>query len=230
MFMVIFDVAPHRAHWDAYLHVAGLLRPEIQQIRGFIANERFNNVAHNEQILSLSSWEDEKALIRWRTHAKHHDAQEQGRGLIFTDYRLRVGEVMSDTTWPTDQPLPQQRMDLTETGLAKVVQVIELDSAIAPAAQYDRLEALLPRTAETAPEGWVESAVFSRIPDGDKHAFLLGWTNAEAADAWYAAQIAPYADSTLRCRLVRIIRHYGLQDRAEATQYYPEVKSEVLIW
>jgi heme-degrading monooxygenase HmoA len=230
MFMVLFDVAPHPAHWEAYLHVAGLLRPEIQQIRGFIANERFRNEAHHDQLLSLSSWADEKALIRWRTHAKHHEAQTQGRSLIFTDYRLRVGEVISDTAHPADQPLPQQRMDQTETGRAKVVQMIELDTAAAPAGMDARLEALLPRTADNAPAGWVERAVFSRIPDGGKHAVLLGWTNAEAATAWYAGQIAPYAGPTLRCRLVRIIRHYGLRDRAEATQYYPAEAAEVAIW
>jgi heme-degrading monooxygenase HmoA len=228
--MVIFDVAPHPAHWDAYLHVAGLLRPEIQQIRGFLANERFTNVAHDDQILSLSSWEDEKALIRWRTHALHHDAQAQGRALIFTDYRLRVGEVLSDTAWPADQPLPQQRMDTTETGQAKVVQVLELDTAAAPAGLSEQLAALLPGAAADAPAGWVESAVFRRLQDPAKHAFLLGWTDAVAAEAWYTGQIAPLADPTLRCRLVRIIRHYGMRDRGEATQYYPEVAAEAAIW
>ncbi len=230
MFMVIFDVAPHQAHWDAYLHVAGLLRPEIQQIRGFIANERFKNIAHNEQILSLSSWGDEKALIRWRTHARHHDAQEQGRSLIFTDYRLRVGEVISDTAWPGDQPLPQQRLDTTEAGSAKAVLVIELDTAEAPEALYEQLGAALPQAGAATPAGWVESTGFSRIPDGGKQAFLLGWTNAAAADTWYAERIAPLADPTLRCRIVRILRHYGLRDRAEATQYYPEVMAEGAIW
>lgn len=228
MFMVIFDVAPHPAHWDAYLHVAGLLRPEIQQIRGFIANERFTNVAHAEQILSLSSWEDEKALIRWRTHALHHDAQTQGRSLIFTDYRLRVGEVLSDTARPADEPLPQQRLDITEAGRAKLVQVIELETAEAPEA-CTHLKAILPH-AGAAPAGWVESAVFRRLQEPVKHAFLLGWTDAAAAEAWSATHLASPAGPTFRSRLVRIIRHYGMRDRAEATQYYPEATSDVVIW
>ena len=45
-------------------------------------------------MLSLSTWRDEKALIRWRTQATHHtQGQERGRFEIFADYHLRVGEV-----------------------------------------------------------------------------------------------------------------------------------------
>jgi hypothetical protein len=37
-------------------------------------------------VLSLSTWRDEKALIRWRTLGVHHEVQEKGRFEVFEDY------------------------------------------------------------------------------------------------------------------------------------------------
>ena len=39
MFAVIFEVNPRRERWDAYLGYAKMLRPELEQIDGFIENE-----------------------------------------------------------------------------------------------------------------------------------------------------------------------------------------------
>ncbi|MDQ2998678.1 MAG: antibiotic biosynthesis monooxygenase [Chloroflexota bacterium] len=83
MFIVLFEVYPHATQMQQYLDVARLLRPELEQVRGFIDNERFANINTPNHILSLSTWSDEKALIRWRTHAQHHQIQAQGRELIF---------------------------------------------------------------------------------------------------------------------------------------------------
>jgi heme-degrading monooxygenase HmoA len=41
MFAVIFEVRPKPERWDAYLALATLLKPEVEQIDGFIDNERF---------------------------------------------------------------------------------------------------------------------------------------------------------------------------------------------
>ena len=54
-------------------------------------------------MLSLSIWADEKAVIRWRTHAMHHGVQEKGRFEVFEDYHLRVGEITADTHVPPGQ-------------------------------------------------------------------------------------------------------------------------------
>ena len=127
MFVVLFEVFPHATQMQRYLDVAKLLRPELEQIHGFIDNERFANIDNPNHILSLSTWSDEKALIRWRTHAQHHQMQEQGRALIFSDYRLRVGEITADSVLPHGYQVRQQRFDETETSSAKVITVIELD-------------------------------------------------------------------------------------------------------
>ncbi len=74
---------------------------------------------------NLSSWRDEKALVRWRTRALHHEAQEKGRGEVFLDYRLRVGEVIGDTSPPAGVDLPEQRLDETATDAGTTVTLID---------------------------------------------------------------------------------------------------------
>src|SRR5690348_5449030 len=125
MFAVVFEVQPKAEEWDTYLDLAKLLKPELERIEGFIDNERFASRRTEGRVLSLSIWRDEKALIRWRTLAVHHDVQERGRAAVFTDYHLRVGEVTADTQAPEGQGLRQERFDTTTVGNARVVTIIE---------------------------------------------------------------------------------------------------------
>ena len=93
MFAVIFEVQPKAERWDDYLGIAKTLKPSLEKIDGFIDNERFNSQRRKGRLLSLSIWRDEKSVIRWRTLAQHHEAQEKGRFELFEDYHLRVGEI-----------------------------------------------------------------------------------------------------------------------------------------
>ena len=54
MFAVIFEVNPKAEQWDTYLGYAKLLRPELEQIGGFIDNERFASLCRPGWVLSLS--------------------------------------------------------------------------------------------------------------------------------------------------------------------------------
>ena len=97
MFSVIFEVHPRPEQWDAYLGNAKMLRPELEQVDGFIDNIRYRSLTRDGWILSLSGWRDEKAVVRWRTQMRHHVVQEKGRGEILLDYHLRVGQITADT-------------------------------------------------------------------------------------------------------------------------------------
>src|ERR1700761_8309302 len=116
MFSVLFEVNPHGDQHDAYLGYAKTLRPELEQIDGFVDNIRYRSLTRDGWILSLSSWESEKALVRWRTRARHHEVQEKGRTQVLSDYHLRVGQVTRDTRLPGGHVLVEQRLDETEVG------------------------------------------------------------------------------------------------------------------
>jgi heme-degrading monooxygenase HmoA len=73
MFSVIFEVRPRA--WNTYLDLAKTLRPELEQVDGFIDNIRYRSLTREGWLLSLSNWRDEKALVRWRTAAHHHAVQ-----------------------------------------------------------------------------------------------------------------------------------------------------------
>src|SRR5882724_7992763 len=126
MFAVIFEVQPKPERWDDYLALAKRLKPEIEAIDGFLDNERFASQRTKGRLLSLSTWRDEKAVVRWRTLGIHHEVQEKGRTEIFEDYHLRVGEIVGDSHVPAGQTLQEQRFDETEVGAAKMVTLSEL--------------------------------------------------------------------------------------------------------
>lgn len=180
MFAVIFEVEPRPERWDDYLAIAGGLRPELERIEGFVLNERFRSERNPGRLLSLSLWEDEQAVIRWRSNGKHHAAQARGRSEIFRTYRLRVGEVTETATkeraaavteWPPDgQPM--------------------------------------------LPDPPAE--IFRSIQPPDKRIVLTSFPDVAAALRWTLPAGA------LSHRVVRIVRDYGLNDRQEAPQHFPD--------
>ncbi|RCK28049.1 antibiotic biosynthesis monooxygenase [Thalassospira profundimaris] len=96
MIAVIFEVTPHKAHYDDYLAIAADLKPVLEKMDGFISVERFQSLTTPGKVLSLSFWRDEEAVKAWRSLGEHRAAQIQGRTKIFEDYRLRVAGVIRD--------------------------------------------------------------------------------------------------------------------------------------
>src|SRR5262249_16747798 len=116
MFSVIFEVLPNKENWDDYLDNAKMLPPELEQVEGFVDNIRYKSLTREGWILSLSNWRDEKSLVRWRTHMRHHEVQQKGRDEILADYHLRVGQITADNQVPAEYALPGQRRDDTQVG------------------------------------------------------------------------------------------------------------------
>jgi heme-degrading monooxygenase HmoA len=174
-------------------------------------------------VLSLSTWRDEKAVVRWRTHGEHHGVQEKGRSEVFADYRLRVDEVTADSEAPKGSAVEQNRFDETRLGDAKAATITEVtlkdDSDVGALAP--RLSALLGLAAGTA--GLADQEVFESIYNAGKLVLLAWWRDQAAAAAWTPDH--PPAAQHLRHRRVRIIRDYGMFERREAPQYYPPVNA-----
>jgi heme-degrading monooxygenase HmoA len=96
MIAVIFELRAHPERKQQYLDIAASLRPLLARIDGFVSIERFQSLSDPEKIVSLSFWRDEEAVRQWRQLEAHRQAQAAGRGGIFTEYRLRVAEVLRD--------------------------------------------------------------------------------------------------------------------------------------
>lgn len=96
MIAVIFEVIPDPARKHIYLDLADLLKPQLEQMDGFISIERFQSLTNPDKLLSLSFWRDEEAVARWRQIEAHRAAQSLGRHGIFRDYRLRIASVIRD--------------------------------------------------------------------------------------------------------------------------------------
>lgn len=96
MIAVIFEVLPHAEHRQTYLDIAAALKAELLKIDGFISVERFQSLSDPAKLLSLSFWRDEQTVLQWRQLEAHRQAQARGRETVFSDYRLRVAQVLRD--------------------------------------------------------------------------------------------------------------------------------------
>ena len=107
MIAVIFEVwfKPGRQH--DYLRLAARLKPELEQMDGFISIERFQSLSDEGKLLSLSFWRDDESVRRWRNHAEHREAQAAGRESIFSDYRLRIVSTLRDYGMNDRRQAPQ---------------------------------------------------------------------------------------------------------------------------
>lgn len=96
MIAVIFEAEPAAGRRETYLDLAAALRPDLDQVDGFVSIERFESLTTPGKVLSLSFWRDEAAVAAWRGHGPHRVAQQAGRSGVFAGYRLRVADVLRD--------------------------------------------------------------------------------------------------------------------------------------
>ncbi len=223
MFSVIFEVHPKPEQWDAYLGNAKMLRPELEQVDGFVDNIRYKSLTRDGWILSLSGWRNEKAVVRWRTATRHHVVQEKGRSEILLDYHLRVGQVTHDTRVPAGQRIEEQRLDETEVGEGTTVTLID---ARLPATSCDAGSASGTASylrLDSKAHGLASWDVYDAVlTPGDVILMMVWKTKADAAAFTRSMTLPPGG----RLRHVRVVRDYGMFDRREAPQYYPAVERQ----
>jgi len=223
MFSLIAEVQPRPDHLDAYLGNAALLRPELERIDGFVENVRYRSLTREGWILSLSDWRDEKALVRWRSAMHHHEVQGRGRREILQDYHLRVGEVTADTQVPAGHALEAQRLDETRIGEGTNI-VLITDARPAEWAGTSNppdcaeFLGLDPYAADM-----VSWDVFDALLTPGDLILMLVFRDRASADHFSDTVILK---ENARLRQVRVIRDYGMFDRREAPQYYPEQRRE----
>ena len=226
MFSVIFEVCPKKDRFEEYLATAKELKPLLEKVDGFVDNERFESKRRPGWILSHSTWRDEKSVVRWRTTGEHHLGQVKGRSEILEDYHLRVGDVTSDTAAPKEAPVHELRFDETEIGAAKMATLTEItpQAGVTLGSVNDLLSSA---GFDATRDGALEHDVFASIYNPGKMALLVSWRDAETANRWSPTSANEF--QTLRHRKIRIVRDYGMFDRRESPQYYPDAKGRKTI-
>jgi heme-degrading monooxygenase HmoA len=219
MFSVIFEVHPKPDQWNAYLGNAKMLKPELEQVDGFVDNIRYKSLTREGWILSLSGWRDEKSLVRWRTKMRHHIVQQKGRNEILLDYHLRVGQITQDTRIPDGCALSEQRLDETE-GEGTTVTLIDAKRPANLTQTSDPGDCSEYLGLDARAEGMIGWDVFDAVLTPGDLMLLLSWRAKEDAGAFEKSVDLP---DDARLRRVRVVRDYGMFDRREAPQYYPDV-------
>jgi heme-degrading monooxygenase HmoA len=106
MIAVLFEVTPLPGQEARYFDIAAMLHKHLRAINGFVSVERFQSLTRPGVYLSLSYWRDEAAVRAWRNHANHRTGQVEGRAAVFSDYRIRVVQVLRDYTQTQREEAP----------------------------------------------------------------------------------------------------------------------------
>jgi heme-degrading monooxygenase HmoA len=221
MFAVLFEVQPKSGQRDAYLGLGKMLRPELERVDGFVENVRYRSLRREGWIFSLSSWRDEKSLVRWRTHAGHHRVQDTGRSEILSDYHLRVGQITQDSRLTAGHSLQEQRLDETMAGRATAITLIDGERPAEWVRQAHAHDVAKWLGFDPAAPDLVDWDVFDAVLAPGEVILLLSWRDRDAAATFErSTSLQPGS----RLRQVRIVRDYGMFDRREAPQYYPDAK------
>lgn len=195
---LLFEVRPRPGHEDHYFRRAAALRPLLAGHDGLLFLDRYRSETRPGIILSHSRWRDEAALARWRADGRHHAAQCAGRREHFQDYRIRVAHVLRVIagTGADTRHGEEGAYAHPEVGAARYLAILAGPGG--PAAPDG--ETFRSVTADDARLTVVEPATLE-----DGHA-LLDRTRS----------------GTTHAMLCRVTRDYGMSDRAEAPQYFPD--------
>ena len=90
MIYVIFEVKVKENYMDQYLSLAADLKSHLEKCEGFIRSERFASFAEENKLLSLSVWESEEDVARWRNQVEHRLSQKHCRDSLFDNYTITV--------------------------------------------------------------------------------------------------------------------------------------------
>ena len=98
MIYVIFEVIINEGYMDKYLDLASELKESLMQSEGFISSERFSSIVNERKLLSLSLWENEESVNKWRNQLKHRQYQKQGKNSAFESYTITIASKIRSYT------------------------------------------------------------------------------------------------------------------------------------
>ena len=205
MISQFFEVQIKEGHTNHYLDLAASLKPALVAMGGCLFIDRFRSLTRENLLLSYQIWQDEGSMTAWRVDACHHKVQETGREQVFSDYRIRIAQVIHEAR--PGQPIwqPDRRTPYNDPARRRPTYVIASESR----------NAQLPVKAE-----WHGDA-FASVYRAGQFSHLLDLPNYECG-IQFGREL--FRDPTTEYfRIFEVMRDYGMYDRAEAPQYYPPV-------
>ena len=201
MHALLFEMKPREGHEDHYFRHAAALRPLLEQQDGLIFIDRFKSLTRPGVILSHSLWRDEASLAKWRTNTRHHKSQAAGRNKHFEDYRIRISHVLARSE--LDQDTVHWSRDGAYSTLASRIP------------HY--LVIVVSRGEPLSDQG----ETFASVNHEGTYVTVADFENeADARAAWATAREHSSVGAASFCL---ISRDYGMFDRDEAPQYWPDV-------
>ncbi len=82
MIALIFEVTPEDGQKGNYLDITATMLTMVEKVASFISVKRFQNPSNPEKLLSISFFEDEAALDRWRNTPAHRSVKCSSRAEI----------------------------------------------------------------------------------------------------------------------------------------------------
>ena len=139
MIGLFFEVQTKPGHRDQYLDLAASLKPDLEAMGGCRFIDRFNSLTRENLLLSYQIWQDEGALTAWRAHADHHDIQTIGRERVFSDYRIRVAQVIYEERPGQPAWQPERRTPYNDPARRKPTYILASESKHASAGRGNRM-------------------------------------------------------------------------------------------
>jgi heme-degrading monooxygenase HmoA len=208
MMSLFFEVEVKPGRTEQYLNLAASLKPSLDAMGGCLFLDRFSSLSRTNLLLSYQIWQDEGAMTAWRVDAQHHKVQTLGREKVFSDYRLRIAQVIHEARSGKPVWQPERRSPYNDPARRKPTYILVTESK----------SAQLPARPD-----WPSEAFASVYRDG-QFAHLIDVPDPQSGIAFGDQLLA--APTTEYVRIVEVIRDYGKYERTEAPQYYPPVVRE----
>ena len=222
MFSVIFEVLPHAGQWDAYLGSVKALRPELEQVPGFIDNILYRSLTRKGWVLSLTLLRDEQSLGQWLTLIGQHEERVRGRSEMLADCHLQVGEVGLDTRIPDGCQIIGPGLDDADASESTAFTLIDALQWPDWVSSHSAEEIALYLGFDPYSYGdCISWGVFDAIRAPGSIILLATWKDAASALGFAQSAMVP---EDARVRAVRSVRDYGTFDRPGAPRDFPDAR------
>lgn len=206
MISQFFEVEIKEGFVDRYMSLAASLKPRLDAMGGCIFLDRSQSLSRKNLLLSYQIWQDEGSMTAWRADSTHHQVQTVGREEVFSDYRIRIAQVLHEARPDGSIWRSKERSSYNDPARRAPTYVLASESE---------------RPQLAVITSWGGDSFASKYREG-RFVHLVDLPNFESG-----LELGPrlFTDTTTEYfRVFEIIRDYGMYDRQEAPQYYPPVQ------